>query len=539
MALNTSQAARQVGTFFRSLTARQRTTLGASTALVGLALYGFVWLMGRGEYQTLYVGLAEGEGITLVEHLSARGISGQLSGDGTTLSVPAGNAEKARLALAAEGLPHTGHLGFELFDKPNWAGSDFVEQVNYQRALEGELDRTIEAMSGVEAARVHVAMVRESLYTEEQHDAKAAVLVKLLPGFRLSDNDLNAIAFLVSSAVDNMKPEDVRVIDTDGHVPLLSHGGAHSNEAQDEETELSQKLIDTLGAMVGPSHVRASVTVEFESGSNESTQETYDPNASAVLASQTTGDSTSVVPPSQGVPGSASNVPQTITQQPPKAPTPSPQLAGLRSDNRTFAVSKTIRHNVQPPGGIRKLSAAIVVDDAIDTSVQNKKTVETRRKRTPDEMKQLASLAAAAIGINPARGDAIAVENMSFVSSDDTLAAPTLAQRVPSMINQYLPALRYGGLAIALGLMYLLVLKPLKKQLSQTFQALPAPSDTVAAATTSGAPQAALGSAGARPQLPESPVTGRTATLTDLLSQKVTSEPVQTSRLVEDWLRQG
>src|SRR5580692_8815200 len=252
MALDTSQIVRQVGAFFRALSPRQRATLGATVALVGVALYGFVWLMGRGEYQTLYVGLSSGEGATLVEHLAVRGISAQLSGDGGTLSVPAGSAEQARVGLAAEGLPRSGHLGFEIFDKPNWAGSDFVEQVNYQRALEGELERTIESMSGVQAVRVHLAMAHDSLYTDEQHDSKAAVLVKLQVGFRLSDNDLNAITFLVSSAVENMKPEDVRVVDADGHVPLLSHGGAQSSQAQDMEVELSRKLVDTLGAMVGP-----------------------------------------------------------------------------------------------------------------------------------------------------------------------------------------------------------------------------------------------------------------------------------------------
>ena len=544
MALDASQMMRQVGTFFRTLTSRQRSTLAASIILVGAALYGFVWLMGRGEYQTLYVGLSAGEGATLVEHLSLRGISGQLSGDGSTLSVPAGSTEKARLALAAEGLPHSGHLGFELFDKPNWAGSDFVEQVNYQRALEGELERTIESMTGVQAVRVHLAMAHDSLYTDEQRDSKAAILVKLQTGFRLSDTDLNAITFLVSNSVDNMKPEDVRVVDADGHVPLLSHGRTQTSEARDMEAELSQKLVDTLGAMVGPSHVRASVTVEYESGSNESTQETYDPNDSVVLASQTTGDDAAVASSAQGVPGSTSNVPQAKNQQSAKTPPATPaatQLAGSRSDSRTFAVGKTVRHTVQPAGGIRKLSAAIVVDDAIETSVQNKKAVETRRKRTPDEMKQIVSLASAAVGINPTRGDTIAVENMSFISTEDTPAAPTLAQRVPSLINQYLPALRYTALTIALALMYLLVLRPLKNQLSQTFRELPAlqAAGTGTPAIAAAGAGAAIGAPGGHPQLPEHQVSAATAaSLKDALSQRAASEPVQTSRLVEDWMRQ-
>src|SRR5215469_8275434 len=275
MAFDTTQVTRQITSFFKGLTRRQRVILGSSVALAAGALYAFVSLMGSGEYQTLYTNLSPDEGSSLVQHLAARGITAQLSTDGASLSVPAGKAARARMDLAAEGLPRSGHLGFEIFDKPNWAGSDFVEQVNYQRALEGELEKTIESMSGIQAVRVHLAMAHDSLFTEQQRDAKAAVLVKLQPGARLSDDDLSAITFLVSSAVDNMKPEDVKVMDADGHVPLLSHHSTHPEEAQAMEAALSQKLVDMLSPLAGPGQVRANVTVEYENGSNESTQETY------------------------------------------------------------------------------------------------------------------------------------------------------------------------------------------------------------------------------------------------------------------------
>jgi len=540
MALDSSQVVRQLTAFFRGLTARQRMMLASSVVVVAGLLYGFVILMGRSEYQVLYRGLSPSEGATLVQHLAVRGISAELSADGTDLSVPAGKAEGARLGLAAEGLPRSGHLGFEIFDKPNWAGSDFVEQVNYQRALEGELEKTIESMSSVEAVRVHLAMAHDALYTDQQRDSKAAVLVKLHPGVRLSDEDLNAIAFLVSNAVDNMKPEDVRVVDVDGHVPILSHRGEHSEQAQDLEAALSQKLVDTLSPLVGADQVRANVTVEYENGSNETTQESYDTNDSVVLTSQTNGDESLVAPAAQGVPGSSSNVPQAQSQQPPKPPAASEQLAGLHSDNKTFGVGKMIRHTVLPPGGIRRISAAVVVDDAIDTSVENGKKVQTRRKRTPDEIKELEALAAAAVGANTTRGDQVVVENLSFsATSSDKPTPPTLVQRMPSLITQWLPVLRYLGLAIAFALTYLLILKPLRKQLAATFREIPQLQAGAAAPALVGASAGSVQAAPGSPaQLQAGPPSSPIGALKETLSQRVTTEPVQTGRLVQDWLRQ-
>jgi flagellar M-ring protein FliF len=536
MAFDTNQVARQVGAFFKGLTRRQRIMLGSSVALAAGALYGFVSLMDSGQSQTLYTGLSTDEGTVLVQHLAVHGISAQLSSDGASLSVPAGKAAAARLDLAAEGLPRSGHLGFEIFDKPNWAGSDFVEQVNYQRALEGELEKTIESMSGIEAVRVHLAMAHDSLFTEQQRDAKAAVMVKLHPGVRLSDDDLNAITFLVSSAVDNMKPEDVRVMDADGHTPLLSHGSTHPQEAQDMEAALSQKIVDTLGPLAGPGQVRANVTVEYENGSNETTQESYDTNDSVVLTSQITADDASFAASTQGVPGSTSNVPQAQGQQPPKTPVADQKIDGIRNENKTFGVGKTLRHTVLPPGGIRRISAAVIVDDAIETSTDKGKKVETRRKRTPDEMKQIEALASAAIGINPTRGDQLAVVNMSFnANSSDNVTPPTLSQRIPNLVTQWMPVLRYVAYGIVFILLYLLILKPLKKQFAASFAAAPGlgAGGVVAAALAGG------GSAPVQVGLPEAQqVPNPMVTLKEALSQRVVNEPGQTSRIVQDWLKQ-
>ncbi len=533
MAPSATQFGQQFTAFLKGLSARQRIILAGSTVLVAGVIYGFVILMGRSEYQTIYSGLSTDEGVTLVQHLAVRGISAELTSDGTGLSVPAGSAARARLDLAAEGLPRSGHLGFEIFDKPNWAGSDFVEQVNYQRALEGELERTIESMDGIEAVRVHLAVAHESVFTDQQRDAKASVLVRLHPGVRLSDEDLNSITFLVSNAVDNMKPEDVKVVNADGHVPMVPQAGGQL-ASQDMETELEQKLENTLAPFVGSNAVRASVTVEFENGSNETTQETYDPANTAVFTSQMTGDEASLAQLAQGVPGAASNVPQAqATQASSTAPTAVP-ATGLRRENKTFGVGRTLKHTVLPAGGIRRISAAVVVDDAVESAMQGGKKVESRRKRTPDEMQQIEGLAKAAIGFNATRGDQLIVQDMSFASNpSDIPAPPTFADRVPRAVGQWMPVIRYVGLGVLFILMYLLILKPLKKQLAQTLREAPAARVSQAALAANGANgapgiEAALGAA--RP----APV----AALKEALGQRITQEPLPATRLVQDWVRQ-
>src|SRR5208282_2673039 len=202
-------------------------------------------------------------------------------------------------------------LGFELFDKPNWAGSDFYEQVNYQRALEGELERTIESLSDVQGARVHLVLPKESLFTERERDGKAAVLVKLR-GPRLSEASISSITYLVSSSVDNLKPENVTVVDADGRVPISNHGSDRRMASQsdaDFEAALTQKLTATLAPVLGIDHIRSSVSVDFDTASSDVSQETYDPNGTVVLTSQTSSSQLRDGA-SEGIPGTPSNVPQ-------------------------------------------------------------------------------------------------------------------------------------------------------------------------------------------------------------------------------------
>jgi flagellar M-ring protein FliF len=260
-----NDALARLGQFLQGLTLNQRLLLAGGTLLVAATLWGFVVLLGQPKYVTLYSGLRSDEAQTLASRLAAKNIPHQISPDGSSVLVPDDKLDASRLETAAAGLPRSARLGFELFDTPNWAGSDFTEKVNYQRALEGELERTLATLSEVEAVRVHLVMPQESLFTEEQHDAKAAVIIKTRGG-RLSEEAQHAIPQLVASAVDRLRPENVTVVDADSNTPLLHNRDGASGRAYGLDEELAKTLVHTLEPVVGPDHVRASVHLEYELG---------------------------------------------------------------------------------------------------------------------------------------------------------------------------------------------------------------------------------------------------------------------------------
>jgi flagellar M-ring protein FliF len=532
----------RLGQFFQGLTLNQRLLLAGGAALVGATLWIFVALLGQPKYVTLYSGLRPEEAQSLASHLAAKNIPHQISADGGSLLVPDDKLDASRLETAAAGLPRSARLGFEIFDTPNWAGSDFTEKVNYQRALEGELERTLATLSEVEAVRVHLVMPQESLFTEQQHDAKAAVILKTRSG-HLSEQAQLAIPQLVASAVDRLRPENVTVVDADSNTPLLHNREGPGGQAYGLDEELAKTLVHTLEPVVGPDHVRASVHVEYELGSSEDTQETYDPKTAATLTQEHSEESSTGAAPA-GVPGTASNVP---SGAPAAAPVPgAPAVAAgtataaaaeqstSKSDATTFAVSKSLHHSIEPPGRVHRIAAAVLVDDAVETTEQAGKHSATRRKRTPEEMKQIEQLAEAAIGINPQRGDVLAVENLSFQQApiEALPPPPGKTEHWRHLIEPWAWALRYLGLAALFLVIYWLVLRPVKKQALAAFRELPGrvtgPSVAQAAGSGSlGSGEAAMEDGGKR-----------ASQLKRLLAEKVKAEPEAASRLVQNWVQQ-
>jgi flagellar M-ring protein FliF len=528
------QAISQIGAVLRGLTFSQRLMLAVGAALVGITLWVFVGWMGTPKYVTLYSGLSPQEAQDLGGRLTAANIPYQLSPDGGSVLVPDDKLDTARLQTAAQGLPRNARMGFEIFDTPDWAGSDFTEKVNYQRALEGELERTLQTLSEVQSARVHLVLPHESLFTDQETEAKASVVLKTRGG-ELSEQAQRAIPQLVASAVEGLQPQNVTVVDADTNTSLLKRNGQGENGSYDLDRELSKSLVQTLEPVVGAGHVRASVHVEYDPTTGDNTEEIYDPKAVATLTEQKTEETAGGAGPA-GVPGTASNLPSGKTP----ALAVNSDTQSSRSQSETYAVSKTVRHTNFPAGRIKRISAAVLVDDAEDITDANGKRTAVRRKRTPAEMQQISQLAAAAIGIDAQRGDVLTLENLSFQQPPEQMPSPpTRLEKIRQIVMDWSSLLRYAGILLLFAIVYFLILRPVKKQVLTAFRELPG--RMAKAGKELGSAEKAAGAPGAiEIELPPGSEQGqRAAALKKQLTEKIKAEPAAASRLVQTWIRES
>jgi flagellar M-ring protein FliF len=368
---------------------------------------GIFWYGMRPDWRILYADLDPEDVRQAGQILATAQIPFEPAANGAGILVPAAQLDKARLVTAAKGMK-SGRLGFELFDKPNWVGSEFDEQVNFQRALEGELEHTVGTLSDVQSARVHLVLSHDSLFREAERPAKASVVLKLRHR-TLADGEPEAIRNLVASAVDGLAPERVVLVDAAGHVPL----GPKTADALrlSAEQALEEKLISTLEPVTGAGNVRASVTLDYDPAATEETKESYDPDQTVTLSMQRTEQSAGAQLVAAGVPGVASNAPN--SQALPVYPAQSSAPQSAKSEASTYAATKTMRHMIEGPGRVRRLTAAIVVNDRL-AQLASKDQAAQWRPRSAEELRNLTALAQAAVGFDAARGDLLEVEDLAF-----------------------------------------------------------------------------------------------------------------------------
>lgn len=452
--------------------------LGVASAALTLIIGTLLWT-GHTDYRVLFANLEDRDGGAIVSALSQMNVPYRLAGTGQAIMVPADKVHEVRLLLAQQGLPRSGETGFGLLDQTRFGASQFSEQVTYQRALEGELGQSVEALHAVQSARVHLALPRDSLFVRERQAPTASVLVTLYPGRSLAQAQVSAITWLVSSSVPHLVPEKVSVVDQNGRLLTLPTGeagadGSRRSLVDDIEQRTVQRILTLLNPLVGPGNIRAQVSADVDFVQREQTSETYRPNQlpgeAAVRSKQTSSSSQSNMLPPQGVPGALTNQPPGNAVAPiqtPAAP-PSPndangtppalaagvqqQGSGSTRDDATinYEIDRTISHTKDPVGTLRRLSVAVVV---------NYRQLDDKAEPLPtDELAKLTELVRQAMGYSEERGDTLSVINSAFNESAE--AAPPYWQN-PVYLDYGMRLIQYLLIALGVYLAWRVIVKPL------------------------------------------------------------------------------
>ncbi len=506
----------------------QRNWALVAALLLAVLSGAMIWYALRPDWRTLYVNLDPDDARQTGQILAQAQIPFEPTPDGAGIQVPAAQLDKARLATAAKGGVKSGRLGFEIFDKPNWVGSEFDEQVNYQRALEGELEHTIGTLSDLESARVHLVLPRDSLFRDQERAAKASVVIKLRHR-SIADGEPEAIRNLVASAVDGLTPDHVVLVDADGHFPL----GPKTAEAMQltAEQALEDKLVSTLEPVTGAGNVRVSVTLDYDRAATDVTQEIYDPDKTITLSMQRTEQTSGPQPVAAGVPGTASNAPN--SQALPVYPQQTTPPQSAKSESGTYAASKTERHEIDSPGRVRRLTAAIVVNDRLAQPATGKKPA-VWQPRSAEELRNLTALAQAAVGFDAARGDMLTVEDLAFDKNRSEPPLPVLQNLVNAAEDS--PVLvKYATLLLALLVLLAFGVRPALRQAGSAHAGkhLSKAGTKEIGAGASVAQHTAL----EPPQPAEvDPERIRTQEIFEQVTAHLKREPTQSSRLLQSWI---
>jgi flagellar M-ring protein FliF len=406
---------------FAHLSVWQRVTVGLVAALVLAGIYALVHWQKESDFKPLFTRLAAEDAAGIVQKLKESGVEYRLPEAGGAVLVPSARVAEMRLAMAAADLPKAGRVGFELFDKASLGATEFTEHVNYRRAIEGELERSVVSLAEVEQAPVHITFPKDSVFLDAQHPAKASVLVKIRPGARLAPQNVQAIDHLVASAVEGLSPDAVSVLDMNGNLlgrpkPAGTLDGPESSEAALDyrhkvEADLLAKINSTLEPLLGAEKYRAGVSVECDFTGGELSEEIFDPARSVMLSSQHTEDSTGPAGAS-GVPGTASNLPR---------PASRPGGAGARAsrvtENIAYQTSRTVRKTRLPAGGLRKMSLAVLLDQDLTWRKDKGGYQRVLAAPAPEKLKIIRGLVEGVTGFNAERGDQIVIDSLPFEST--------------------------------------------------------------------------------------------------------------------------
>jgi flagellar M-ring protein FliF len=554
----------RLGALTSALSGRQLASLAGAFVLVVGIVAGSAYWVNRPTYALLFADMEVEDAGMMVTRIKALKVPYQLDPGGRSIRVPVERVDELRLELSSQGMPSSGRVGFEIFDRTAFGATEFLEQVNYRRALEGEIARTIATISEVSNARVHIAMGRETLFGDPR-PAKASVVLKLRGARGLSAGTISGITNLVAASVEGLRPEAVVVLDSFGR-PLAKPGeknddplGAAQLEKQQRiEREMSARVVALLEPVVGVERVRVNVAVKLNPQSQEETEERWDPNT-VLRSHQTTSDtsvagsaasvgSTSTLTP---VAGARGNLPISATAAANGATsvTNSTGPSSTRTaETSNFEVSRTTRRTIMPPGDVQRLSVAVILDDNQQATTGQDGTVTTKTvPRTPEHLQKIQELVAASVGHEPDRGDQLTVQNVSFEEAAPAL--PEAPKTVVQRVQEYTPQIWEGVRMVVIMVIALVALLFVVRPMLKTAATL-----TVATPVTAGAPTAVLPPGHAprtvadleseiEARLDAAAAQGAEGRRLPVLTKRVTaisdSEPENVAKLLRGWIAEG
>ncbi|MEW6164221.1 MAG: flagellar basal-body MS-ring/collar protein FliF [Pseudomonadota bacterium] len=471
------------------LNARQKLSAMAALAFAIAVLVG-AWLWTKEPpYGVLFSNLTDQDGGQIVATLQQQNIPYKYSEGGGAIMVPVGMVHDVRLRLASQGLPKGGLVGFEVMENQKLGISQFAEQINYQRGLEGELARSIQTLGAVRAARVHLAIPKQTAFLRDELKPSASVLVSLQPGRSLDGAQIAGIVHLVSSSVPQLNPTNVSVIDQDGSLvsqqrdPLRNAGldASQIKFVREIETQYQQRIEAILEPLVGKSNFRAQVAAEVDFSHVDQVDETWLPNPApeTAIRSQQTSESGMGTPAAFGIPGALSNQPPV----PATAPITNPQAGGAaggggqngnytRNATINYELDKTVRHTRGTPGMIKRLSVAVAVNHKkgpVKDGVPGKAIPPTA-----DEIKRINDLVRQAVGFSETRGDSINVAAANFVPPEPEVVAELPLWKDPGMIAFAKEMGQYLVFALIAWLVWTRILKPMSETMGAAMRRIEA-----------------------------------------------------------------
>lgn len=457
--------------------------LAGVAAVVAVMVVFWMWSQ-KPDYRILFSNYSDKDGGAIVAALEKMNVPYKFSDSGSAILVPADQVHTARLKLASDGLPKGGNIGFELLENQKFGVSQFVEQVNFQRALEGELERSIQAIAAVQVARIHLAIPKPSVFVRDQQNPTASVLLNLHPGRTLDQQQVAAVVHLVASSVPNLPAGNVTVVDQNGN--LLSdtskkQGANGLDQTQikyvdDIQASIARRVESIITPIVGARNVRAEASAEIDFSTTEQAAETYKPNYKpddmAIRSMQSNESSNGSGAEASGVPGALSNQPPANSTAPidttadaanATASAGGASASTQKNTTTNYEVDKTVRYVQQPKGGIKHLHVAVVVNNM---PVTDKAGKVTYRPLTAAEKQQINDLAMQAMGFNKERGDSLTVVNSSFAGEPTEVLPAVPMWENPVAVEYGKDGLRFLVGIVVLFLVYTRMLKPLLAKLS-------------------------------------------------------------------------